>query len=47
MAMARDRNEWEGMGNIGRDWDEREGREAGRLGREGIRRVEKEWKGRK
>ena len=33
------------MGNIGRDWDEREEREAGRLGREGLGRDEKEWKG--
>ena len=45
--MTRDRKEWEGMGNIGRDWDEREGREARRLGRESIGRVEKGWKGRK
>ena len=35
------------MGIIGRDWDEREGRETGRLRREGIGRVEKGWKGRK
>ena len=28
--MGEYRKEWEGMRNIRRDWDEREGREAGR-----------------
>ena len=35
------------MGNIGRDpWDEQEGRETGKIGRD-IGRFEKGWKGRK
>ena len=43
MGMTRDGKGWQ----ILEDWDEREGREAGMLGREGIGRDEKEWKGRK
>ena len=45
--MGKYRKEWQGMGNIVRDWDEREGREAERLGKECIGKDEKEWKGRK
>ena len=33
------------MGNIGKDWDERELREAGRLGKEGIGRDEERMEG--
>ena len=34
--MREYRKEWKGMISIGRDWDEREVRVAGRLGREAI-----------